>query len=301
MSNHSTVTEFILLGFSDHPELQSLLFMMFLFICTITVLGNLGIILLIKIDPHLHTPMYFFLTNLSLVGFSYSSVTAPKMLVDFWAEKPVISFNECATQLFFSGSFAGIEGFLLTVMACDRPVAICQPLLYTVTMPPSLAPCWCWPRTSNLSFTRSPCPPTYRPAGVATYLKPLLSRSPCPPLSALLVSPPPCWCRHVPRSFTDAATHAASASSWLSPLSHHRFSRTELPADYPRFLSLHPHRHLRPRAAEGRRRAFSTCASPRRRPPFPWHSPVMDLRPAAAAQRARTKCCLCLTRRSSPG
>ncbi|CAM9437018.1 unnamed protein product [Rangifer tarandus platyrhynchus] len=138
MSNHSTVTEFILLGFSDHPELQSLLFMIFLFIYTITVFGNLGMILLIKIDSHLHTPMYFFLSNLSLVDFCYSSVIAPKMLVNFWAENPVISFNECATQFFFYGTFAGIEGFLLTVMAYDRYVAICKPLLYTVTMSPQL-------------------------------------------------------------------------------------------------------------------------------------------------------------------
>nr|XP_006214212.3 olfactory receptor 1020-like [Vicugna pacos] len=138
MSNHSTVTEFILLGFSNHPDLQCLLFMVFLVIYMITVLGNLGMILLIKIDSHLHTPMYFFLSNLSLVDFCYSSVIAPNMLVNFWVDNPVISFNECATQFFFFGSFAGIEGFLLTVMAYDRYVAICKPLLYTVTMPPHL-------------------------------------------------------------------------------------------------------------------------------------------------------------------
>ncbi|XP_072826824.1 olfactory receptor 5AP2-like [Vicugna pacos] len=138
MSNHSTVTEFILRGFSNHPDLQCLLFMVFLVIYMITVLGNLGMILLIKIDSHLHTPMYFFLSNLSLVDFCYSSVIAPNMLVNFWVDNPVISFNECATQFFFFGSFAGIEGFLLTVMAYDRYVAICKPLLYTVTMPPHL-------------------------------------------------------------------------------------------------------------------------------------------------------------------
>lgn len=146
MSNHSTVTEFIVLGFSNHPELQNLLFMAFLVICMITVFGNLGMILLIKIDSHLHMLMYFFLSNLSLVDFCYSSVIAPKMPVNFWAENPVISFNECATQFFCFGSFAGIEGFLLIVMAYDCYVAICKPLLYTVT-PPNLTSRWCWPHT----------------------------------------------------------------------------------------------------------------------------------------------------------
>ncbi|XP_025307458.1 olfactory receptor 5AP2-like [Canis lupus baileyi] len=138
MSNHTTVTEFILVGFGDHPELLCLLFMVFLVVYMITVFGNLGMILLIKIDSHLHTPMYFFLSNLSLVDFCYSSVIAPNMLVNFWVENPVISFNGCATQFFFFGSFAGIEGFLLAVMAYDRYVAICKPLLYAVIMSPHL-------------------------------------------------------------------------------------------------------------------------------------------------------------------
>ncbi|XP_058994959.1 olfactory receptor 5AP2-like [Mustela lutreola] len=138
MNNHTTVTEFILVGFGDHPELQCLLFMVFLVIYMITVFGNLGMILLIKIDSRLHTPMYFFLSNLSLVDFCYSSVITPNMLVNFWVENPVISFSGCATQFFFFGSFAGIEGFLLAVMAYDRYVAICKPLLYTVTMSPHL-------------------------------------------------------------------------------------------------------------------------------------------------------------------
>uniref|UniRef100_A0A8D1VTP5 Olfactory receptor n=1 Tax=Sus scrofa TaxID=9823 RepID=A0A8D1VTP5_PIG len=138
MNNHSSVTEFILLGFSDHPELQCLLFTVFLVIYMITVFGNLGMILIIKMDSRLHTPMYFFLSNLSLIDFCYSSVITPNMLVNFWVKNPIISFNGCATQFFFFGSFAGIEGFLLTVMAYDRYVAICKPLLYTVTMSPYL-------------------------------------------------------------------------------------------------------------------------------------------------------------------
>ncbi|XP_006892378.1 PREDICTED: olfactory receptor 1020-like [Elephantulus edwardii] len=132
------MTEFVLLGFRDHPELQCLLFVIFLLVYMITVVGNLGMILLISIDSRLHTPMYFFLSNLSFVDFCYSSVIAPNMLVDFWVENPVISFSGCATQFFFFGSFAGIEGFLLAVMAYDRYVAICKPLLYTVLMTPRL-------------------------------------------------------------------------------------------------------------------------------------------------------------------
>ncbi|XP_058382880.1 olfactory receptor 5AP2-like [Diceros bicornis minor] len=138
MSNHTTVTEFILLGFRDYPELQCLLFIAFLVIYMITVFGNLGMILLIKIDSHLHTPLYFFVSNLSLVDFCYSSVVTPTMLVNFWVENTVISFNECAAQFFLFASFAGTEGFLLAVMAYDRYVAICKPLLYTVTMSPHL-------------------------------------------------------------------------------------------------------------------------------------------------------------------
>ncbi|KAM8971028.1 olfactory receptor 1020-like [Sarcophilus harrisii] len=133
-SNHSTVTHFILLGFTDHPELQTILFGVFFLIYVISVVGNLGMILLIGLDSQLHTPMYFFLGNLSFVDFCYTSVITPNMLINFWVEKPVISWNGCATQFFFFGSFAGIEGFLLAVMAYDRYVAICIPLLYTTTM-----------------------------------------------------------------------------------------------------------------------------------------------------------------------
>ncbi|XP_036620076.1 olfactory receptor 1020-like [Trichosurus vulpecula] len=132
--NHSTVTHFILLGFTDQSELQPILFGVFVLVYVISVVGNLGMILLIGLDSQLHTPMYFFLGNLSFVDFCYSSVITPNMLINFWVEKPVISWSGCATQFFFFGSFAGIEGFLLAVMAYDRYVAVCIPLLYTTTM-----------------------------------------------------------------------------------------------------------------------------------------------------------------------
>ncbi|XP_044537870.1 olfactory receptor 1020-like, partial [Gracilinanus agilis] len=132
--NQTEVTEFVLLGLSDNPKLQLILFVIFLFIYTATMVGNLGMILLIKIEPRLHTPMYFFLSNLSFVDSSYSSSITPKTLVNLLDENKAISFNGCAAQFFFFGSFVGIECFLLAIMAYDRYVAICYPLLYSVIM-----------------------------------------------------------------------------------------------------------------------------------------------------------------------
>uniref|UniRef100_A0A8C8SPZ8 Olfactory receptor n=1 Tax=Pelusios castaneus TaxID=367368 RepID=A0A8C8SPZ8_9SAUR len=133
--NSSTiVNEFILVGFTDDPWLQVALFMVFLMIYVITLMGNLGMILLIKIDPQLHTPMYFFLSHLSFCDVCYSSAIAPKMLVNFLRENKAISFIGCAAQSYIFGSFLDAECFLLAAMAYDRCVAICKPLLYNVTM-----------------------------------------------------------------------------------------------------------------------------------------------------------------------
>ncbi|CAM2115629.1 unnamed protein product [Caretta caretta] len=132
--NHSEVTEFILSGLTDRPELQVPLFVVFLLIYGITLVGNGGMILLITIDPQLHTPMYFFLSNLSFCDLCYSSVISPKMLLNFFAERKSISYTACALQMFLSIVFADVECLLLAVMAYDRYVAICNPLLYTVTM-----------------------------------------------------------------------------------------------------------------------------------------------------------------------
>ncbi|XP_064145086.1 olfactory receptor 5D18-like [Loxodonta africana] len=131
--NRSTAT-FILLGFSDCPELQVPLFLVFLAIYSVTVVGNLGMIVIIKINPKLHIPMYFFLSHLSFVDFCYSSIIAPKMLGNLVAEDRSISFLECVVQFFFFCTFVVTEIFLLAVMAYDRFVAICNPLLYTVAM-----------------------------------------------------------------------------------------------------------------------------------------------------------------------
>ncbi|XP_067406678.1 olfactory receptor 5J3-like [Emydura macquarii macquarii] len=132
--NHTMVTQFILLGLTDRPELQLPLFMVFLVIYVLTLVGNLGMILLIRFDPQLHTPMYFFLSNLSSVDLCYSSVFAPRMLVNFLTESKSISFSACIAQSFLFAVFVTTEGLLLAVMAYDRYTAICNPLLYTVVM-----------------------------------------------------------------------------------------------------------------------------------------------------------------------
>uniref|UniRef100_A0A8C7EHW5 Olfactory receptor n=1 Tax=Nothoprocta perdicaria TaxID=30464 RepID=A0A8C7EHW5_NOTPE len=132
--NHSRGAEFILIGFTSHPDLQIPLFMVFLLIYMVTLLGNLGIIVLIRIDCKLHTPMYFFLSHLAFVDLCYSSTITPKMLATFLSERKTISYYACAAQLCCFLMFLITECFLLTGMAYDRSVAICNPLNYTVIM-----------------------------------------------------------------------------------------------------------------------------------------------------------------------
>ncbi|KAM6216788.1 olfactory receptor 7A10-like [Rhynchocyon petersi] len=132
--NDTHISEFLLLGFSDDPELQPIIFALFLSMYLITVLGNLLIILAITSDSHLHTPMYFFIGNLSFIDICFSSTTVPKMLLNIQMHSKVISYEGCITQMYFFILFAGLEDFLLTVMAYDRFVAICHPLHYTAIM-----------------------------------------------------------------------------------------------------------------------------------------------------------------------
>ncbi|XP_006034179.1 olfactory receptor 5I1-like isoform X1 [Alligator sinensis] len=132
--NHTAVTEFILLGFGSGPGIQVLPFVVFLLIYTATVLGNIIMVLIIRIDPHLQTPMYFFLMNLSLLDLCYSSTIAPKAMATFLQGSKTISYNGCAAQLFFFALFITTEAFILAAMAYDRYIAICNPLLYPVTM-----------------------------------------------------------------------------------------------------------------------------------------------------------------------
>ncbi|XP_011385861.2 olfactory receptor-like protein OLF4 [Pteropus vampyrus] len=136
--NDTRLSEFLLLGFSEEPELQSLIFGFFLSMYLITVFGNLLIILAVSSDSHLHTPMYFFLCNLSLVDICSTTTTIPKMLVNIQTRSKVITYKGCIAQIYFLILFAGFDVFLLTVMAYDRFVAICHPLHYMVIMNPRL-------------------------------------------------------------------------------------------------------------------------------------------------------------------
>lgn len=136
--NNTRVTEFILLGFSVHREIEITLFFLISVVYTLTLVGNLGMISLIRLDSRLHTPMYFFLSNLAFVDLCYSSSIAPKFLQTLLTKHRSISFYACATQLGFFLNFLISEMLLLAVMAYDRDVAICNPLLYVVSMSPKV-------------------------------------------------------------------------------------------------------------------------------------------------------------------
>jgi olfactory receptor len=133
-TNHSEMTDFILVGFRVHPELHLLLFLLFLLVYAMILLGNVEMMTIIMTDPRLNTPMYFFLGNLSFVDLSYSSVIAPKAMSTFWSENKAISFTGCVAQFFLFALFIVSEGFLLAAMAYDHFIAICNPLFYSVQM-----------------------------------------------------------------------------------------------------------------------------------------------------------------------
>ncbi|XP_058998566.1 olfactory receptor 1J4-like isoform X1 [Mustela lutreola] len=132
--NQSSMSEFLLLGLPIRPEQQGVFFFLFLGMYLTTVLGNLLIILLIRLDSHLHTPMYFFLSQLAFTDICFSSVTVPKMLINMHTQDQSIPYAGCVTQMYFFIFFGCIDNLLLTVMAYDRYVAICHPLHYTTTM-----------------------------------------------------------------------------------------------------------------------------------------------------------------------
>ncbi|XP_077901133.1 olfactory receptor 5B3-like [Ictidomys tridecemlineatus] len=138
MENKTEMTHFILLGLTKDPGLQLPLFVTFLLIYTITLVGNLGMILLILLDSRLHTPMYFFLGNLSLVDLCYSPAVTPKFMAGLFPGDDVISYHACAAQMFFFGAFGTVENYLLASMAYDRYAAVCKPLRYTTTMTTSV-------------------------------------------------------------------------------------------------------------------------------------------------------------------
>ncbi|XP_020760163.2 olfactory receptor 8K3-like [Odocoileus virginianus] len=132
--NGTVLSEFTLTGITDRPELQAPLFGLFLIIYVTSVVGNLGMVILTKVDSRLQTPMYFFLRHLALTDLGYSTAVGPKMLMNFVVDQNTISYYLCATQLAFFIMFIISELFILAAMSYDRYVAICHPLLYTVIM-----------------------------------------------------------------------------------------------------------------------------------------------------------------------
>ncbi|XP_074056235.1 olfactory receptor 1f45-like [Macrotis lagotis] len=156
--NHSRISEFILLGLTHQPEKERLIFFLFLIMYLITVMGNLFIILAIRTDSRLHTPMYFFLMNLSLVDICFTSTTIPKMLINYMSWNKVIFYISCLTQVFFFSWFAGLDSILLASMAYDRYMAICAPLHYSMIMTPRVCVLlgiisWFWPCFNSLIHT----------------------------------------------------------------------------------------------------------------------------------------------------
>nr|XP_017518278.2 olfactory receptor 5AS1-like [Manis javanica] len=141
-SNYTTPTEFLLVGFTGYLPLRITLFLLFLIVYTLTVVGNMGLILLVNINSSLQTPMYFFLSHLSFLDISYSTTIAPKMLENFLASRNSISLSGCALQMFFFACFADAECLILAAMAYDRYAAICKPLLYPICMSRRVCVCF---------------------------------------------------------------------------------------------------------------------------------------------------------------
>ncbi|XP_043323490.1 olfactory receptor 2W3 [Cervus canadensis] len=137
-TNESTQGNFILLGFSDRPHLERILFVVILIAYLLTLVGNTTIILVSRLDPHLHTPMYFFLTHLSFLDLSFTTSSIPQLLYNLSGRDKTISYTGCAIQLFLFLGLGGVECLLLAVMAYDRFVAVCKPLHYMVIMNPQL-------------------------------------------------------------------------------------------------------------------------------------------------------------------
>ncbi|XP_004474408.2 olfactory receptor 2C1 [Dasypus novemcinctus] len=139
-ANSSSLEAFILMGISDHPQLEMVFFIALLIFYLLTLLGNSTIILLSRLDARLHTPMYFFLSNLSSLDLAFTTSSIPQMLINLWGPDKTISYGGCVTQLYVFLWLGATECILLVVMAFDRYVAVCRPLHYTIIMNPRL--CW---------------------------------------------------------------------------------------------------------------------------------------------------------------
>ncbi|XP_020830081.1 olfactory receptor 5L1-like [Phascolarctos cinereus] len=239
--NCTAVTEFLLLGFSDHPELRIVLFLIFLVIYAITVLGNVGMIILIKISLHLHTPMYFFLSHMSFVDLCYSTIIVPKTLVNILTEDQVISFLGCTIQFYLFCTCVVTEVLLLAVMAYDRFVAICNPLLYMTAMSHKL--CIQLVCGSYICGTVCSLIHTCFTLKISSYRSNIINHFFCdlPPLLSLSCSDVSinALLLFTVTSFNEISTIIIIFTSYIFIL-----------------ITI-----LRIRSSEGRRKAFSTCAS----------------------------------------
>lgn len=237
-ANQTHATEFMLLGF---PHGQPFLFVLFLAIYLATLLGNSAILALVLLDPHLHSPMYFFLSHLSCLDICYSSVTVPKILANALRPQATISYHGCLAQMFFLMGCAGAECALLAVMAYDRYAAICQPLRYTHAMSwgvcvVAATGCWLWGMLDS---------------AVHTLLASRLSFCGAARLQHIFCDVPPLLrvaCSNTRPS--EVALHAASVFVGLSPF-------LLVVVSYLRILVT----VLRMPVATSRRKAFSTCSA----------------------------------------
>ncbi|XP_054419792.1 olfactory receptor-like protein OLF3 [Pteronotus mesoamericanus] len=239
--NQTWGREFVLLGLSRDWDTQVSLFVLFVAMYLVTVLGNLLIVLLIRLDSRLHTPMYFFLTNLSIVDVSYATSIVPQMLVHFLAEHKAIPYVSCAAQLFFSLGLGGTEFALLAVMAYDRYVAVCDPLRYSVTMHGGL--CTRLAITSWVSGSVNSLVHT-----AITFQLPMCSNKLIDHISCEILAVVRLAC--VDTSSNEVATMVSSVVLLMSPFCLVLLS-------YIKIIST----VLKIRSTEGRRKAFHTCAS----------------------------------------
>ncbi|XP_004683554.1 PREDICTED: olfactory receptor 10AG1-like [Condylura cristata] len=241
LGNHTALVEFILIGFSDVPNLQGFLFGVFLILYVFILMGNSLIVIITKTDPSLQTPMYFFLGNFSFLEICYVSVTLPRLLADLYRQYGNISFVSCAIQTYFFLMFGDTECFILTAMAYDRYVAICNPLLYPVVMNSKrciqlAAVCWITSIPIQIGFISQ------------------------------IFSLPFCECNHLDHFFCDAPAVVKLVCGDAFMIEMLMYLITALVATLPFLLIIGSYVKiistiLKLPSATGRAKAFSTCSS----------------------------------------